>query len=272
MPEPRSVAWLLAPAELIAACELLDIAGLPHSAYVDESIEHPAYLAGTGRRALAISRLAATSEAGESMQVEAGLADALWSLTGDEQDAVASLSMHHDHLHVATFRGERATTMIESDAGVEIIAEPSAHALARLEQRLAELRVLATAVGAGGVPRAEGSAKMTLDRWQAIGGGRPARSADAPLAAEAAQAGAAMGVWEGACLIVRPDGSYEGCTGGWVFDDRGLMAVEPEQDPADDEIRLVIRAITDIEAELDPLWQPLRDAAGNGWGSPALPR
>lgn len=257
MPEHRTTAWLLSPIELMTACALLRIAGLPHSSYVDEGKPPPEYVLASGRRALKIGRFAAPDRDGE-LVVEPSLAAALLSLTGEEHEAIATITGLGGGAQVAAVIGDRATTMLESVDGIQIVTEPAAAALRRLEDRLLELRLL-VGLRFEGPLRAAGRATIAPDRWQAILSGRRVRRSDDPLAAAAAQAAASSGVWDGTCLRIGAAG-YEGGTGSWVYDECGLMAIAVEEAPSGDgDPLLIVEAVEDPEAELRPLLDPLRD-------------
>ncbi len=256
MPESRTTAWLLSPEQLVAACAAVGILGLPHSRWVDEEISHEAYVASVGGRSLQASRLAAVQEG--VLCIEPSLAEALLSLTGDGHDAVASFTGPEQALHVCAFAVRCATTMIESSDGIEVIAEPTVDALARLESVTtavhAEMAGLCTSV----TPRASADAVIHASRWDALLDGRPARRADNPLAVEAAVAAREHGIWEGACLRMTKGGGYVGQSAAWVFDECGLMTVDLG-DPDDlGELPLEVSAVADPAREIAALWEPLR--------------
>lgn len=258
MPEPRSIAWLLSPEELVAACAAVGIIGLPHSRWVGESITHEPFFASVGGRSLNAARLAAMEEG--ILVVEPRLARALLALTGQGHDAVASFTSPTGVKHVATIVGGGAASMIESPDGVEIIVGDAAEALARLEARSDELLGAARGMAGDVDPRPAGEASIPTQRWDAIVGGRPPRRSDDPLGAAAAQAACGHGIWEGGSLRMTGGGGYVGEVSAWVVDGSGAMTVELGSPDAEGEISMRVTAATDLAGEVRALWQPVREA------------
>jgi hypothetical protein len=271
MSEPGSVAWLLSPPELIVACALLSIDGLPHSNHVGTDEDQPAYVRSVGLRALAIARL--TIDTDDGPVVEPRLAAALTSLTGEDHNIFGSLRWHFGDRHVVVVSGAGATTMIESVAGIEVIVEPAAAALERLDRRLSEAHAIAQArltpaefaressVAGSTVDGtiSESTGTMSLERWQAIVGGRPVRRSDATVAARAALAAADGALWEGACVRVT-DGGYEGESLTWTCDHEGVLVVDVDDRVVseDGETMVQVSTIDDVPAALQSLWGPFR--------------
>lgn len=260
MSDTPSIAWLLSPEELVAACAAVGIAGLPHSRWVDEAVTHDAFVPSVGSRSLQAARLASLDDG--VLAVEPTLAAALLSLTGQGHDAVASFAPPGRDRHVATFAGGLATSMIESPDGVEIVLEAAQAGLGRLQARTDAMVGMAEAMRQG-PGREPGQASLARERWNAIAGGRPPRRADAALAAKGAVAAHAHGTWGGGSLRVLRGGGYVGELCAWVFDDRGALSVELGPPDETGEVPVLV-ATVDLARDVAALWKPVRDALGSG--------
>jgi hypothetical protein len=261
MPEPRSIAWRLTPEQLIAACEALGIVALPHSRFVHEHEGAALFVRDAGSRALVACRLA--EPAGATLRVEPTLGAALLSLTGVRPDAIAMLVEPGGRRRALVAHDGRATTLVETDDIVELIVEPLAQAVRRLDALIAG--------SLSGLPEVTVSAATpevtteSVRRWQAVAAGGRVRRTDDPLLARAARAAlGAGGVWEAGVVLSDARGRLRGEQLGWTIDGAGAVIIEPDVEAIADDDAVVLRTGPGIVDEIRAIWTLLRGIDPSG--------
>ncbi|MDO9355250.1 MAG: hypothetical protein Q7T55_16245 [Solirubrobacteraceae bacterium] len=248
---PGSALWLLTPEQLIVICDLLGIAELPHSRYVDGSDEEiPAVVQMVGLRSAAIVRLIDVDGSEDGPRVEALLAETLLALIDSAQEAVGHVALRGDQASFVVGDG-LMLSLREEDELVELRLEPVSEGIERLRSRCA-----ATLDAGLTVDDLESEALVAESRWNRLVAGGPERSSDDPIVTRAARAVAAQRFAEVTVIRADPGTGYTGSVLGWF--DGGAITIEPEvEDASEDEPLFRLRTGVDVRAELDELWAVL---------------
>lgn len=271
MTVPASTTWTLTPEQLVAACEALDIGGMPYSRFVGTDIEQPDHVRSTGKRSLVAARLAREND-GE-IEIESLLATSLISLMGNDHDAFCSFQPPTDARWAITVTDGIAVTIVESNGGAEIRREPVAGVVARLDAEVRQSMDAAARLLDPAAPKdGDGEPRAILEtrRWRTLAAGGHIRRSDATVVARAAAAVQSVGMWEaGRITLSRPDGTgrlggFAGEVLGWTFDERGGLVVEPDVEGVDESGEaVVVREDPDLAVTLRELWTPLLRAGSS---------
>lgn len=251
----RSTAWSLTPEQLVSACALLGIEELPGDLPVGAAGRNAPFLVETGRRSLEVARLV-TQHSGVPV-LDPSLAQALAHLNDPAADFAASLWLGD---------GSRQHVIATADLAAALERSPDEHAFelfaGSLEEAATRTALALGAVHGSGIvgEAAPGATEEILapDRWERLSAGGAVRRTDGPLAARAAAAAAARGVWQATWLgtVDEAGSAVEGYAATWVVDDAGAITIEEGAADAgeDGALTTVLRAAPPFEAPLPALW------------------